>query len=351
MKVLFVDNSCEGHHKQYICALVSSTNFESVLIIPERISELDKKQYVNKINIEKKNPVGYWKFIRFIKKVANTERVDVIHFLSIDPMVKYFGVFLNTLKSKYKIVVTFHHFRYSRLHSIARQMIFSRCYCGVVHTRSLKAVAESENIKNCVHIEYPNFKPATKVNKKTARNYFGINNDDVPVLGAVGGTRLNKGLDILLLALKEVKVPFYLLIAGKEETFGRDFIEENSRTYADKLRLNLKYLTDEEMEIALVASDVIVLPYRKSFDGASGPLGEGVALKKMVVGAAHGSLGDLIRTNHLGFTFQSENVNDLAKVLNEALTSDWKVDNKYIAYQKMLSPQKFCQSYSELYLK
>ena len=97
------------------------------------------------------------------------------------------------------------------------------------------------------------------------------------------------------------------------------------------------------------AADIVCLPYRKSFDGASGPLGEGVALGKMIVGANHGSLGKLIKENHLGYIFESEDVHSLANTLDKALSHKWEPDEKYEAYQQILKPERFQKEYLELY--
>ena len=51
--------------------------------------------------------------------------------------------------------------------------------------------------------------------------------------------------------------------------------------------------------MAINACDYIVLPYRYSFDGASGPLVDGVIADKIIIGANHGSLGNLINNNNL----------------------------------------------------
>ncbi len=51
-------------------------------------------------------------------------------------------------------------------------------------------------------------------------------------------------------------------------------LEELARPYRNRVKLYLDFLTDEEFEMAIQAVDAIVLPYRKTFNGASGPLGE-----------------------------------------------------------------------------
>jgi len=57
----------------------------------------------------------------------------------------------------------------------------------------------------------------------------------------------------------------------------------------------------------------------------------------------------LIEENHLGYTFESENVESLATVLKEALLQSITVDKKYNCYRQGLNPEKFIRSYCELY--
>lgn len=173
----------------------------------------------------------------------------------------------------------------------------------------------------------------------------------IPVLLALGATRDDKGLDILLDALNFVNHDFQLLIAGKEESFSEEFIDEHTKKYSTKVTKLLKFLDDYKFAECLSAADFVVLPYRKCFDGASGPLGEGVVLGKTIIGPNHGSLGDIIEKNHLGYIFEAENINSLAKVLDKALTRTMQHDKEYLAYQRMLDPEIFAEKYVELFMK
>ena len=100
---------------------------------------------------------------------------------------------------------------------------------------------------------------------------------------------------------------------------------------------------------AISASDYIVLPYRKSFNGASGPLGEGVSFGKCIIGSDHGNLGFTINTYHLGYTFKSENVDDLSNVITQALSVPFSEDEQYMKYQKLLNPDHFRLEYKTIY--
>jgi len=319
------------------------------MILPEKV-ELpeDISQYVFNEDIEKRNYIGYYRFLKYVKAIADIEKVDTIHFLSFDPLVKYFGFFLKKI-SNYNIICTFHHFRYSTLRNYSRRIIFSKINMGVVHTASLLENAQKDGILNCEHIEYPVFKDYSKINCKDAKEAWNLTHISDKILLAIGGTRFNKGVDLLISALKTINSPFKLVIAGKEDYFKKDYIESETATYKDDVILYLDYLSDEQVQSVMCCADIIVLPYRKEFDGASGPLGEGVLLGKCIVGPNHGSLGSIIESNHLGYTFETENVDSLTEVLDKAINNDFKPDSYYKSYMNELRVSTFCNKYLELY--
>ena len=349
MKVLFIDNCVDGHHLEYMSSLANSYEHESVMILPKKVSlPAHIHQYIFQEDIESKNPLGYILLISYVKKIAREENVDVIHFLNYDPLVKYFGVLLRALK-KYRIILTFHHYRYSKLHDFARKKIYRNCSYGIVHTKHLQEYSLKKGIKNCVHIEYPVFKDYLSIDRNESRLFWSVPEDETKVLLTLGGTRYNKGLDILLNALKDVKDPFYLIIAGKEEHFNRDYIEAQIASYKDRVNLHLAYLTDQEVQTAIVASDYVVLPYRKEFDGASGPLGEGVIAGKCIIGPEHGSLGDIITSNHLGYVFEAENPKSLYSIVRRALRTEFEADESYRQYMNSIQLDTFLRRYELLY--
>ena len=348
MRVLYIDNQLGGHHQEYLKALTESSTHGSVVILPAKADlPAEIKQYVFSEDIESKNFAGYRRLISFIKQVADNENIDVIHFLNFDPLLKYFGVGLKKLR-KYSVIATFHHYRYGRVHDFSRKRIYKRCKYGVVHTKHLKEYSDKLGISNCVHIEYPVFKDSSGISAKDSRAYWHLN-DGSKVLLALGGTRRSKGLDLLLEALDGVNEPFQLLIAGSVSDFDKEFVESKTSGYRDKVKMKLCYLTDKEVQMAAAASDIVVLPYRKVFDGASGPLGEGVILGKCIIGPDHGSLGRIISENHLGYTFESENIDSLHSTIISSLTNEFVRDEKYKNYQVSLDSRSFVGKYEQLY--
>lgn len=348
MKVLLIDSRIDGHHLTYmksIMEVLQEAKFETVVCIPVTIETLSKcRLYIY-------NRENYFKWIYYIKKLIEKEKPDIVHFLYGDDLYPFFGAGLRMLKKYSKIIITLHQIRRSFLHDLSIKMIAKNADKVIVHTEVLKRDLNKINIFNIKKIEYPHFSKVKTIDKKKALGFLGIKKCDAPVLVALGGTRYDKGLDILLKALVKVPYPFHLIIAGVENDFSKEFILKNIKTYKNKVTYILKFLSDAEFAYCLSASDIVCLPYRKSFDGASGPLGEGVALGKMVIGTDHGSLGDLIKTNHLGFTFKSENVDDLAIIINKAIKMKWHRDSKYLCYQQCISEKMFQENYIKQYYK
>lgn len=345
-KLLFVDTSCNGHHLPYLRSLLTLNDFDKVVLIPEKKNDIHYTQY--QIKVDYKKLKGYMAWIKMIGDIAKKENVTIIHFLYGDIFYRFFGVGLGSLLH-YKIVITFHHVRSGKLRDFSIKKIFQKIDMGIVHTKSLEHKLKMCGISNIKRIDYPVFENLKKISKSNACKRIGLN-DSSPVLLALGGTRFDKGIDILLNALKTVKKPFQLLIAGREEHFKRSDIEKEILEYYDRVTLKLQYLTDEDMELCLNAADFIVLPYRKIFDGASGPLGQGVMLKKTIIGPSHGSLGNIICEKHLGYTFESENVEDLAEIINRAIDKVYIYDEVAMSYRESIMPELFSEKYAKLYM-
>ena len=340
MKIMYVDHSIEGHHLEYLKYLSENNEYESFAILPKKVDNLKIRQIVYPhLNLKEKKLGAYLKYMKVIKRIAVQEKVDVIHFLDGDSTMRYFDAGYRYLK-KFHTVVTFHHLFPGKLRELSLKSILHQVSMAVVHTDEIEEKIKGYGCKNVRTIHYPCFLSVEPVEKEES---------PVKTLLSLGGTRYDKGLDILLDALKNVQENFHLIVAGKEEFFTKAYIEEVTKNYRDKVELRLKFLSNEEMIDCLQMSDIVVLPYRKEFDGASGPLCEGAYLGKMIIGPNHGGLGVIIEKNHLGCCFESENIESLAECISRALKTDFVYDQCAKDYQKSLNPQAFLQKYSALY--
>lgn len=337
---MYVDISTGGHHLIYLNNLLSGASSESFAVLPKQEDVVAGRNcYTAKQNIRTLSE--YWGWIQQLKQIVKKEQPDIIHFLDGDSIMRYFGLGFRQFRA-YKTVITFHHLFSGKLREISMRRMLRYVNAGVFHTDTIEQTVRSFGCKNVRCIPYPCFLRAERCEGSSERH-------QVPVMLALGGTRYDKGLDILLEALKSVKAPFQLIIAGKEESFRKSDIEQQIQTYRSSVELQLRFLSEEEVLKYLQNSDIIVLPYRKEFDGASGPMCEGIYLGKTIVGPNHGSLGKLILQYHVGYVFESENPIALAKCLNQALTEQFVYDDTAKAEQKELEPELFQKRYTELY--
>lgn len=344
-KILLVDISVKGHRLNYIKALNQDSSFICLLpddkTIPFSYVKMESGFDVNR------NIISYIRFLHEIKNLVKTVGIDIVHFLCGDALYKFFGFGLSSLETK--IVVTFHHMVFTRLKLSSIKQIFKKISWGVVHTSYLEKKLNQYNIKNVIHVEYPIFNTLDYIpSVDESRKVFGLTNCK-SVLSVIGGTQHYKGLDILLEALNYIKQEFTLFICGPEREFTKEYINEKSKKYKDNMVLQLRYLTDLEYEHAINASDYIMLPYRYEFDGASGPLADSTLFRKHVIASNHGSLGQLVIENELGYTFKTEDINDLARIIAYALDHSLMWTSKAEKYRHTLSVSFFQEKYIEMY--
>ena len=346
MKVVFVDSSISGHHLPYIQAL-AEINENALAILPEEDASLQIRQKICPFPQGSQRRLSdFLQWVREVRQIVDQEKPDIVHFLTGDDFYRFFGAGLS-LFSRYKVVVTLHWMRSGFAGKLSTRCIAWQSSRVVVHSEYLLEKIQSYGIKDAVHIEYPQF-GTEYFTTEEARSMWQLE-QSIPVITCIGNTRYDKGLDILLEALNGVNQPFQLLVAGKAAYFSEEFIKEKTAAYRDRVRLHMTYLSEREYASAVCASDMIVLPYRKKFNGASGPLGDGVVHSKMIVGPSHGNLGETIRRYHLGDTFDSEDPHALSEVLNRAMSAPWQPDEQYRLYQEKLSPDLFQAQYGMLY--
>ena len=326
MKVLFVDIANDGHHVVYLKNLVRSKLYQSIILLPEILTEIDVKQYPAK-NDPSENIFFYMKWLHEIKSIAKIEKVDIILFMQMDPLMKYFAFGLSKLK-EFKVIIIYHHFWNGFFRSLSYRCIARKVEISIVHTQTILEKFKSYGIKNVIKIEYPAFGDVCKKSQM-----------HIPKrLLFFGATRYDKGLDILLEALKNIKEDYFLFIVGQDTYFDKKFIEKHIEEYKERVYLDLRFVNDQEKEKYFIETDIVILPYRRIFDGASGPLTDGVIKEKIIIGPNHGSIRDVIEKNHIGYTFESESVSSLTQVISKAINTEFIYDKRAIRYKKYLAP-------------
>lgn len=256
MKILYVDIATDGHHLAYLSELTNDTPWTSIAALPAALPELkDLRQYeYSPISWSNRRLIPWLKWMRELRQLAEREQVDMIHFLMADQFYRFFGLGLGFFR-KFPVVGTLHWVRPGMLQRMSLRVFGKKLDKLVVHSDYLLKELQALGLRNGVHIEYPQFKPLKQIDPAQARAYWGLDSD-APVILSLGGTREDKGLDILIEALKSVKRPFQLLIAGKPETFDAEYIARHTKGYEDHVKTALRYLTDAEVELAIAACEI-----------------------------------------------------------------------------------------------
>lgn len=342
MKIMYVDASTDGHHLTYLNYLLQTASEESFAVLPKDAEQVNGRvRKVSTGSIRGFREYGNW--MKELRAIAAEEQPDLIHFLDGDSMMRNLGRGLSRFGACRRII-TFHHFFEGKAREISMKSMLRNVDMGVFHTKEIRKRVENLGCQNTECVPYPCFLDLPPGKSGEYRNR-------PPKLLTLGGTRYDKGLDILLEALEMVRVPFQLVIAGKPEYFDEVFILEHTEKYRDRVQICLRFLDDEEVKGFLMEADIIVLPYRKIFNGASGPMCDGLYLGKTIIGPDHGSLGEMLRQSHAGYTFESENIEKLGTCIEYALSHPCVYDDTAYRMQQELRPELFIQRYSEIYKK
>lgn len=320
MNILYVEFNFWGHRLKYTSAFapLEGDRYSLYYLVPQKEDCFPlERQIVMQSGFNKARSLKtYFAFVREVKRVVKRYKIDVVHILDGDFLYRYFGLGLKGIKAK--LIITYHHMELGGLKRLSIKRIFGASKAGVVHTAKLKKELEDIGVKNAEYIDYPMLDPVCSMTKEEARFLFGIDGT-APVLAVVGGLAEYKGFDTLIRALNKVTYPCVLLAAGEPLSYDESYIRENLQNGLVTVKTCLRHLSDEEFSAAVQAADALLFPYKPGFDGASGPLVSAAVHKKVVIGAAHGSLGDIIKTYLLGSTFISGDEASLARAINAYL--------------------------------
>lgn len=348
MKVAYIDIELSGHHVKYLTTLFES-NPDAIAILPDKIDQLPaERQYIIRNTNELfRHPILYFCWLNNVSKILKNQKVDVVHFLYGDVMVRYFGIGMSKFKA-YKRIVTFHQIRRHWLKDLSFYFLCKRFNVVVVHTKKLRDDLYKMGIKNVKQVEYPCFINDHPL-KQELRERLGIPKD-VPILLLIGILARYKGLDILVKALSTIQENYHLIVAGYNQEYQEDEIQHYKTILKNRGTFDLHYLSEEDYVNYLSVADYIVLPYSERFDGASGPLTDAVLFRKPVIASNHASLGKIVQENMLGVLFETGNIQELKWAIERALKNQVQWNSRAEHYrQDIVDLQHFVGAYQKLY--
>ena len=167
------------------------------------------------------------------------------------------------------------------------------------------------------------------VDKKESRAKLGIEQDKFVFL-FFGQIKKVKGVDILLKALTKLKDRYpqiCVVIAGS--VWKADFsecqriIQENK--LENRLKLDIRYIPDEEVGFYYSAADVSVLPYTDVYQ--SGVIQLAYGYKKPVIASKLSAFTQFVIENETGYLFDIGSSEDLAKAMEKAIKNSDKLND------------------------
>ncbi len=153
-----------------------------------------------------------------------------------------------------------------------------------------------------------------------ARSALGIPMNKVVFLHYGMGDR-RKGLHLVVEALASSAEDsvMYLLCAGDMGHDRRLLEKLAALERRGSAKLLNRYVSDDEERLCFRAADGVLLPYVHHY-GSSGVLSRAAAAGKMVIVSDAGLLARRVRDHHLGFLFQTNNVQELQQCMRQLVS-------------------------------
>jgi len=356
MRVLMVAGASTGGLYAYtdaLCCGLCATGADVTVLTNSLWANLPRQYKVERCQfefIDKKKQWSqlHWAADRFYRSLRNSLRrnrfavrkhFDVVHFQGVGtPLLDQF--FLKPLIRRLPVVLTVHDVKPHYERFVSRASFIKRSlqipHRLIVHYEEGRRQLvdhwgiSAEHIDVIPHgiMRLQNPPAPTEARKKLNLPL------DRQIILFFGAIRPNKGLDILLKALKIVKArnqQVLLVIAGG--LLGRF----NFESYSDMIRKSdlsenvqtfIQFIPEEEVDYFFAASDLVVLPYLK-FESQSGVLLRAYAHKKPVVVSDIGAMGELVSSDKVGLAVEPGNSEALAEAVTSVLGSLDKFQSHY----------------------
>lgn len=312
--------------------------------------ELDTKE----VKYSVKTPVRFFKErIRIILYIAETIskpniQPSVVHFITADKFY-FLPFFFGSKYQKHKVLATIHRIPKSTWLRLLLKWFARRVTLIIVLSDYLLQELNDMGIDNAVVVPHPAFYDCSDVSKQTLKRINHVTDNDI-VFSVLGGTRYDKGLDIVLESFKYIpeiyKRKIILNVAGKEQDFKRQFIMDKALKYNIRLLDNIRILSDVEFKENIAISDYILIPYRRTFNATSGPMSEAFGNGIPCILPSHGVFKAYADKQGNGLVFESENPESLAHCMVNVVDKGIAADSEF---KERFSLSYFISKHRELY--
>ncbi|MEO0840351.1 MAG: glycosyltransferase family 4 protein [Cyanobacteria bacterium J06643_5] len=237
-----------------------------------------------------------------------------------------------------KIIWTAHNIKnhdslYVHLDKICTKFIAKVSNRIIAHSQSAKVeIIKQLNIKNhqkifvVPHGSYIGYYD-NSISRKEARNQLNIPHEKVVML-LLGSIRENKGVIELIENFKQInREEAELIIAGKpanQELENKIEHQISNNNNINNIKFISGFVPDEEIQIYMNASDVIVFPYQEIL--TSGAVFLAMSFKKACIAPHQGCFGEVLNDNG-AFLYNSDCQNGLFQALESAIKNKHQLIN------------------------
>lgn len=163
--------------------------------------------------------------------------------------------------------------------------------------------------------------PQTFSSRQESRKALGIPEKGRMIV-SVGNQELRKGTDLLLQAFERATLApdDFLVLMGKFDSPTRQLATEMLQGGSKKDRLIIRdsFVSDDELQQAVVASNLVAVPYR-DVERPSGIVSRSIAWNRPLIGTDRGWIKWFIERYQAGYLTPSENLSQFSKDLESAL--------------------------------
>lgn len=342
MEIKLCEFQKKGHCQSY---------FNSLLKIKGTELKLKEKELFDR----KKNIILRLKerimLLRFFLEFEDKNKKKIIHILFGDTFF-YIPIFRKLFNKNMKIIMTLHNVSQNKLKRYLVKNFSKKINLIIVHSEFLRNELNSLGINNVKVINYPSFYNYLECDKDKIKQKFQISKDKL-VISLLGGTREDKGYDIFFKALDYLEDKYQKIILVNVSGFKIDFdnLELKQKIIEKPInnRIKIENIDDQEFLENVFITDIMVMPYLKSFGGNSGPMTEAIVNKIPCITPKELNIGKINLKNNLGEVFECENPRSLAKAIERTIENLDKGVYYNTDFYKELTEEKFLEGYKKIY--
>lgn len=366
-KIILFDIYTTGHHGYYALALskyLYEKGYEVIFITfrDKRTEAYFKDNPYLKIKYIGDNPhnkikknflmrnIQIFKSLNKCFNLANSYRAKILHILYLDHNIIPLSLALKVNNPKFNVLGTlfwpyfinnknanlFHKYYYKITAFLIKNLLRKKKLGGLfVHTSCIKNLIKKElklgNLynKKIITIPDPSLMFHEYCSTEEARKRLNLPHDEI-ILLYFGVLTYEKGLDILLDAIKDIKRKFKLVIAGRPVYFTKSYIESYKAQIEDASKIidHIKYIPPEDVPLYFLSADAVILPYRKIFLGTSGVLQQACGAGKPVIVTDVGEIGKAVKKYNLGIVVEPESPDALREAIQRFLRNHKEIIEK-----------------------